>query len=250
VGITRASHTSVVLLKVLLKNYYKLDPVYVPTGPRPGLKDIDAALVIGNDAMVRTPDLAAYTYDLGDLWLRKTGFPVVFAVFAVRERIVETYESEIKAVISSYRSPCCLNEEKACHPEGEQRYPDIIYGHRQLLRSFGIYLPKSEKGDVLLFGCRGTGSSEGERLKYLTLLIECEGILKDKIYNGKDTPEEAWNSFWDIIDLENSGRERKMASQRRKRGFIIDRSTTLPTSVVHVHSGHSMHGQTWSHRMN
>lgn len=129
VGITSASHTSVVLLKILLRNYYMLDPVYVPTGPRPTLKDIDAALVIGNDAMVRTPGLAAYTYDLGDLWLRKTGFPVVFAVFAVRERIVEKYESEIMQVISSYRSSLrCLKEEKdKVILKAKQRYPDIIY---------------------------------------------------------------------------------------------------------------------------
>ena len=31
VGITSASHTSAVLLKILLKNYYHAEPVYIPS---------------------------------------------------------------------------------------------------------------------------------------------------------------------------------------------------------------------------
>ena len=129
VGITRASHTSAVLLKVLFKNYYRLEPHYVTTAPRPALRDMDAALIIGNDAMVRSPGLPAYTYDLGDLWLRKTGFPVVFAVFAVREEALEKYAPRIKSVISSYRlSLRCLEQEKDfVIMKAKQRYPDIIY---------------------------------------------------------------------------------------------------------------------------
>ena len=129
VGLTSASHTSVVLLKILLHYYYKLEPVYVTTEPRASLKDIDAALVIGNDAMVRTPEPASYTYDLGDLWFRKTGFPVVFAVFAVRRDVSVKYEAEIKTVISSYhKSLKCLKEEKdTVIAKAKERYPDIVY---------------------------------------------------------------------------------------------------------------------------
>ncbi len=129
VGITTASHTSVVLLKVLLKEFYKQEPVFIRTDPRPTLKNIDAALVIGNDAMVKTPEPASYTYDLGDLWLRKTGFPVVFAVFAVRETVIKIHEAEIKSVISSYRrSLRCLKEDKEdVIAKAKERYPDIIY---------------------------------------------------------------------------------------------------------------------------
>ncbi len=129
VGITTASHTSVVLLKILLKRYYKQEPVFIQTDPRPTLRDIDAALVIGNDAMVKTPGPTPYTYDLGDLWLRKTGFPVVFAVFAVREKVISKYEAEIKSVISSYHSSLrCLKEDKEdVIAKAKDRYPDIIY---------------------------------------------------------------------------------------------------------------------------
>jgi chorismate dehydratase len=129
VGITSASHTSEVLLKILLKHFYSLEPVYIPTQPRPVLKDMDAALVIGNDAMAISSEPIPYIYDLGDLWLRKTGFPVVFAVFAVRESVVETYSSQIKSVVSSYhQSLDSLEEEKEdVVSKARAKYPDIIY---------------------------------------------------------------------------------------------------------------------------
>jgi len=129
IGLTSASHTSVVLLKIILENYYKAKPIYVPTVPRPTLEGMDAALVIGNDAMVNTSEPASYVYDLGDLWLRKTGFPVVFAVFAVRRSIVEKYETEIKSVISSYHSSLSyLSKEKdMVISKAKEKYPDIVY---------------------------------------------------------------------------------------------------------------------------
>ena len=90
---------------------------------------MDAALIIGNDAMVRVQEPASYTYDLGDLWFRKTGFPVVFAVFAVRRDVSQKYEAEIKSVISSYHESLkCLKVEKdKVIAKAKERYPDIIY---------------------------------------------------------------------------------------------------------------------------
>ena len=174
VGLTSASHTSVVLLKVLLKNYYRLNPVYVQTYPRPRLKDIDAALVIGNDAMVKAPGLPPYTYDLGDLWLRKTGFPVVFAAFVVRERIVERYEADIKAVISSYHtSLTCLKEEKnEVVRKANQRYPDIIYDIDNYYDLLEFEFTEDLKKALMYY--YSVAAELGlikkvERLKYLTL---------------------------------------------------------------------------------
>jgi chorismate dehydratase len=149
VGITRASHTSVVLLKVLLKKYYRLEPSYIPTEPRPVLKDMDAALVIGNDAMALTAKPVSYIYDLGDLWLRKTGFPVVFAVFAVRRPVLEQYKHQIKSVVSSYQQSLrCLEEEKENVVSlAKSKYPDIVYdinGYFDLLQfNFDDHLKKA-----------------------------------------------------------------------------------------------------------
>ena len=127
VGLSSASLTSVVFLKILLGSYYSLEPVYVATGPNPSLKDqeLDAALVIGNEAM--TQGVSPYTYDLGDLWLRKTGYPVVFAVFAIRKSAIEKNLSTIGAVVDSYhQSLACLDHNrKTLIQKAEERYPSV-----------------------------------------------------------------------------------------------------------------------------
>jgi chorismate dehydratase len=129
VGLSSASKTSVVLLKTLLRSYYAIEPVYSVSDPNPRLKDgvLDAALIIGNEAMQQ--DISPYLYDLGDLWLRKTGFPVVFAVFALRKTALERYAARIDAVIRSYHQSLALleNERDILIRKARERYPAIRY---------------------------------------------------------------------------------------------------------------------------
>ena len=129
VGLTSASHTSVLLLKMLLKSYYNVEPEYVLTKPNPSMDGLDAVLMIGNEAMLRSSTPVSFSYDLGELWLRKTGFPVVFAVFAVNETVIDRCCNEIAAVIQSYCDSIeCLEKEVQKVVEAAQnRYPDITY---------------------------------------------------------------------------------------------------------------------------
>ncbi len=129
IGVTNTSHTSAVLLKILLKKYYNARPVYITTGPRPKLKDFDAALLIGNDAMIKTRVPPTYSYDLGDLWLRKTGHPVVFAVFVIRRAVLDNYYSKIDLTISSYQKSleCLKSEKEIIIAKAGQKYTDVIY---------------------------------------------------------------------------------------------------------------------------
>jgi chorismate dehydratase len=128
-GLTSASQTSVVLLKTLLRKYYGIEPVYLPTTPSPSLEDIDAALVIGNEAMENSGEPTPYVYDLGDLWLRKTGHPVVFAVFAVQARAAARATGEIGRVIDSYnKSLLCLHTEReTLIARAREKYPRVAY---------------------------------------------------------------------------------------------------------------------------
>ncbi len=148
IGLSSASHTSVVLLKMLLKNYYQIEPEYVSTGPRLDLMNVDAALIIGNDAMVNVRKPAPYRYDIGDLWLRKTGFPVVFAVFAVRESVLDKYESTIKAVIRSYHNSikCLDSEREQVILKAQEKYPDIIYDIHSYYELLGFEFTEELKG--------------------------------------------------------------------------------------------------------
>lgn len=126
-GLTSASRTSVVLLKIILKKFYGCEPVYIKAGPRPGLKDFDAALLIGDDAMTAEAEAAPYRYDLGELWLKKTGLPVVFAVFAVARAAAAADPAGVGAVVNSYRASlrCLAGERPELAAKAALKYPGV-----------------------------------------------------------------------------------------------------------------------------
>jgi chorismate dehydratase len=129
IGLTSASKTSVVLLKLLLEKHYNLKPVYVPSSPVPDMEGLDAALVIGNEAMIETARPVPYIYDLGDLWLRKTGYPVVFAVIAVQEKTARESIDLVRQVADSFRlslDDLRDNRDEVVKFAGA-KYPDINY---------------------------------------------------------------------------------------------------------------------------
>jgi chorismate dehydratase len=139
VGLSSASQTSVVLLKILLQKHYGVVPTYVPTGPLPSLdaSSCDAALIIGNEAMRELSD--PYVYDLGDLWMRRTGFPVVFAVFALRHQAARQYPERIQAVLGSYHKSLqyLATDRTQLIRKAKEKYPTISYdidGYYRLLQ--------------------------------------------------------------------------------------------------------------------
>ncbi len=85
-----SSRSSVALLKVLFANYYKADPQFVPMPPdlNPMLAECDAALLIGDPALLAYASLPRDRYQVHDLaedWQRLTGKSFVFAFWAVRK---------------------------------------------------------------------------------------------------------------------------------------------------------------------
>jgi chorismate dehydratase len=84
-----SSRSSVALLRVLFAKFYKSDPAFAPTPPhlQAMLRACDAALLIGDPALIATTQLDRETYhiyDLAEEWLRFTGKNFVFAFWAVR----------------------------------------------------------------------------------------------------------------------------------------------------------------------
>lgn len=96
VALTDHSATSVALLKVLCRDRYHIQPEFTVTKQHlPSmLAEHQGALVIGDDALVESVRHRAlsnpagwdlpYIYDLGDEWLKMTGLPFTFAVWAAR----------------------------------------------------------------------------------------------------------------------------------------------------------------------
>ncbi len=100
------SHTSVVLMRVLLNELYDRRPNIVPLHASmktsSGDDDRDTMLLIGDKVITRAPDEAAYPYqlDLGEAWKQLTGLPFVFAVWMARQ---ETDLGELPALLNAAR---------------------------------------------------------------------------------------------------------------------------------------------------
>lgn len=87
VALTSESATSHVLARVVLDRVYGASPSYkvVSTRPEEALAAYDAALFIGDTALEVRRMCGVATYDLGELWGRLTGLPMVYAVWASRK---------------------------------------------------------------------------------------------------------------------------------------------------------------------
>ena len=93
IAVTPESATSVVLAKVLLPR-----AVQVPLG-----EDADAKLLIGDAALRSAFEDPTPHYDLGRLWLEKTGLPMVFAVWAAPEPVAEGVAELEHSLVASVR---------------------------------------------------------------------------------------------------------------------------------------------------
>jgi chorismate dehydratase len=87
------SHTSVVLLRVVLHQMYNLSPTLIDYQARENVADVQPAkapktmLLIGDKVIVNEPSRHTYPYqlDLGQAWLDMTGLPFVFAVWMAKQ---------------------------------------------------------------------------------------------------------------------------------------------------------------------
>jgi chorismate dehydratase len=82
IAMDNSSRTSVALVTILLRKFYRRDFTSVSAAPHPSemLRMADAALVIGDPALAyrgRVP----YVYDLATEWRKFTGLPFVFALW-------------------------------------------------------------------------------------------------------------------------------------------------------------------------
>lgn len=84
VALPTASATSVVLLKILLRERWKVEPRFTwfdQARDTPLQDGVDAALYIGDVALGLTPHAEGVALDLGAEWLDLTGLPFAFALW-------------------------------------------------------------------------------------------------------------------------------------------------------------------------
>jgi chorismate dehydratase len=129
VAVTPESATSVVLTKVLLP-----EASHVPLG-----EEADATLLIGDAALKSAFEDPTPHYDLGRLWLERTGLPMVFAVWAAPEPVAEGMAELEQALVDSVR--LARAEPELLAHEASDRYgypPGFLARYFEKLRySFG-----------------------------------------------------------------------------------------------------------------
>ena len=91
IAVTPESATSVVLTKVLLP-----EAEHVPLG-----EDAEATLLIGDAALQSAFEDPTPHYDLGRLWVERTGLPMVFAVWAAPQPIPDGLAALEEALVQS-----------------------------------------------------------------------------------------------------------------------------------------------------
>jgi chorismate dehydratase len=113
VAVTPESATSVVLTKVLLP-----EAEHVPLG-----EEADAKLLIGDAALRSAFEDPTPHHDLGRLWLERTGLPMVFAVWAVREPPPPGIVALEDALVASVRRARAEPEQLAYEASERYGYP-------------------------------------------------------------------------------------------------------------------------------
>ena len=110
VAVTPESATSVVLTKVLLPG-----ATHVPLG-----EPAEATLLIGDAALKSAFEDPTPHYDLGRLWLERTGLPMVFAVWATPEPVADGLLELQEALVASVRA--ARTEPETLAYEASERY--------------------------------------------------------------------------------------------------------------------------------
>src|SRR6478735_2414670 len=113
IAVTPESATSVVLTKVLFP-----EAEHVPLG-----EDAEAKLLIGDAALRSAFEDPTPHYDLGRLWLERTGLPMVFAVWAAPEPVHPDVIGLEDALVASVRAARAEPEQLAFESSERYGYP-------------------------------------------------------------------------------------------------------------------------------
>jgi chorismate dehydratase len=120
------SRTSNVLARVLLADVWGCHPE-IRTG-RPSLDETlrgaDAAVRIGDKALVEPVPADAFVYDLGEVWTRETGLPFVYAAWTARGGVVDR---ELYRILHDSRrqGARAVDRIAADYSWNGTRYPDL-----------------------------------------------------------------------------------------------------------------------------
>lgn len=150
VAVDRGSRSSVLLLKVILAERYGNTPVLFPTEPDLDamLSRADAALLIGDAALMAKTRPSWQVVDLGQEWKELTGLPFVFATWVVREGVNEGELADwlVKSKVEGLR-----NLETIVDEESQKRSLDRSLVHHYLTECIHYDLTESHLESIRVF---------------------------------------------------------------------------------------------------
>lgn len=96
------SRTSVTLVKVLAKNFWKIDPVWLKaeTNYEDKITGTTAAVIIG-DRTFGLENKYSYVYDLAEEWQKFTQLPFVFACWVANKKLPESFTVNFNKALKS-----------------------------------------------------------------------------------------------------------------------------------------------------
>lgn len=107
------SQTSVALVKIILEEFYGVQPLYEQgvIDVQGKVDDYSAVLAIGDDALrLKEQGLFPIQMDLSEVWQEHTGLPFVFAVWAVRKEFCK--QDPLTVVEIHHELQRCIKEGK------------------------------------------------------------------------------------------------------------------------------------------
>lgn len=106
IGITPETETSFGLLRLVLEEFLRVVPRYVHLDKRfcelaqEERFELSGYLAIGDEALLlETQGLFAFSTDLAELWLQRTGLPFIFALLVVRKEVAELKRTLIESFL-------------------------------------------------------------------------------------------------------------------------------------------------------
>ena len=141
------SHTSVELLKILLKEYWQLSPelIKAEVGFEDSIKGKHAALVIGDRAFSLNAN-HTYTYDLSAIWKQMTGLPFVFAAWVANKKLPKDFIIDFNKALEKGLS----DMQKALNFEGDN-YPNCKNPEDYLNNKISYNLDAEKQKGMALF---------------------------------------------------------------------------------------------------
>jgi len=141
------SHTSVELLKILLKEYWQLSPelIKAEVGFEDSIKGKHAALVIGDRAFALNAK-HTYIYDLSAIWKEMTGLPFVFATWVANKKLPQDFIIDFNKALEKGLS----DMQKALNFEGDN-YPNCKNPEDYLNNKISYNLDAEKQKGMALF---------------------------------------------------------------------------------------------------